>query len=493
MLSKKEKGRLKKLHTKSSPSSINFSKNNNNPFTGIVSNEDAEEYNSLVKKKQRFLEEEKEEEKSKQQQQQSVQFLPNGPSIQIRSKKKEANDEKIVRITEGDDHRNILHGLLFRGSLKEKKRKHNEDDNNEEYQNKISCTSNSSSSIPSWAIIHNPALVQSIAVLEFNVTNHSTKICQNDDGEDPIRKSKILKSVLQGNLDDTNRSDYIVHGRHVLYTKMRLNQDNNNHNNVNKNYSHNSQNDKKKSNVRPRHVTDVLMYSDKKFYRATSENNHINWKKQRHDNNFGSGDNEANIEQLKDNKDDDEQTQVVKDIYNNLGQMILTTKVMEKEGYPKIPLQSSRYKDDQLLKLAKIINKAQQVAADNEQLLDWETCLKQSKLHDEEEANDIVHINKDIISNEDKQKEMRDCYNSRVFVSTCLKRANILSSTLISSSLPFNVYALDCEMVRTCIGMELARISLIQYTPTAEKPERYSVILDSYVKPKNPILDYITQ
>ncbi|EFA85351.1 RNA exonuclease 1 [Heterostelium album PN500] len=49
----------------------------------------------------------------------------------------------------------------------------------------------------------------------------------------------------------------------------------------------------------------------------------------------------------------------------------------------------------------------------------------------------------------------------------------------------FEMYAVDCEMCRTIEGLELTRISIVN--------EKKTVILDEYVKPKNEIIDYLTQ
>ena len=49
----------------------------------------------------------------------------------------------------------------------------------------------------------------------------------------------------------------------------------------------------------------------------------------------------------------------------------------------------------------------------------------------------------------------------------------------------YPMFALDCEMVLTGQGLELARISLVN--------EAYQCVYDTLVKPENPILDYKTQ
>ncbi|GAM21132.1 hypothetical protein SAMD00019534_043070 [Acytostelium subglobosum LB1] len=50
---------------------------------------------------------------------------------------------------------------------------------------------------------------------------------------------------------------------------------------------------------------------------------------------------------------------------------------------------------------------------------------------------------------------------------------------------PFNLLAVDCEMCVTTTGKELTRISIVD--------ENNTVLMDEYVKPDNPITDYVTR
>lgn len=61
------------------------------------------------------------------------------------------------------------------------------------------------------------------------------------------------------------------------------------------------------------------------------------------------------------------------------------------------------------------------------------------------------------------------------------------------------IFALDCEMVQTAAGPELARVSVVLLVPdsdghynTDEPEEKIVVVLDELVKPRRPILDYVT-
>lgn len=47
------------------------------------------------------------------------------------------------------------------------------------------------------------------------------------------------------------------------------------------------------------------------------------------------------------------------------------------------------------------------------------------------------------------------------------------------------MYAVDCEMVLTSVGSELARVTMVD--------EKATVMFDRLVKPPNPVKDYLTK
>jgi len=55
------------------------------------------------------------------------------------------------------------------------------------------------------------------------------------------------------------------------------------------------------------------------------------------------------------------------------------------------------------------------------------------------------------------------------------------------------VFGLDCEMVLTTMGSELARITLIQLNSFHDDKLETTTILDALVKPENPVKDYLTR
>ena len=92
----------------------------------------------------------------------------------------------------------------------------------------------------------------------------------------------------------------------------------------------------------------------------------------------------------------------------------------------------------------------------------------------------------------------REMENENYPLMQSLKSDNNYVSTHISETqeLPnksTGVYSIDCEMVQTSEDRELARITLLKFCPTIAEPEKYEVVLDELVKPRNPIKDYLTQ
>ena len=78
-----------------------------------------------------------------------------------------------------------------------------------------------------------------------------------------------------------------------------------------------------------------------------------------------------------------------------------------------------------------------------------------------------------------------DAITSSTFVKTCHEQGDQQQP---------RVYALDCEMVQTLAGAELARITLIQLIEIKDDGTMtHKVVLDELVKPHRPVLDYVTK
>ena len=95
-----------------------------------------------------------------------------------------------------------------------------------------------------------------------------------------------------------------------------------------------------------------------------------------------------------------------------------------------------------------------------------------------EEAVDLVQKMEVKILGQD------DYTSGEIFIPTFLYRSQTPS---------VSVFAMDCEMVETSAGRELARVTLIRFQPTEHNADGYQVVLDLLVKPVRPVLDYKTQ
>ena len=137
-----------------------------------------------------------------------------------------------------------------------------------------------------------------------------------------------------------------------------------------------------------------------------------------------------------------------------LNPLILTTKERRKEGFPM---------ENEIRDLAQPLDRLP---------VEFELKLpthKQAKL---------------IVSQYQAPAILGDAVTNSTFVRTCHEQRDQHPK----------VYALDCEMVQTLAGTELARITLIQLVEITEDGTiTHKVMLDELVKPHQPVLDYVTK
>ena len=76
----------------------------------------------------------------------------------------------------------------------------------------------------------------------------------------------------------------------------------------------------------------------------------------------------------------------------------------------------------------------------------------------------------------------------QLFISTKAAGGGILDAPS-----PSRVFGMDCEMVLTSLGSELARITLVQLTSFENSQLETTTVLDALVKPENPVKDYLTR
>ena len=398
-LSKTEKGRLKKLLKRAS-----FDPKSNSP--GITCHDEALEIKHLLNKANPAG-------SPKDSAHTNI-----GPSIHhIHSNYEEFQDAENWKQTEGADIRNLIQSLVF-GSNQDSTKGSTNDGNTK----KRKRTENSSyqGTIPSWAKLHNIALQENLAVIEFDVTTSS---------QDP---TSIMPSRWIGS-NDANKESILTklisedghNGKRALPLRCRLFQ-----------------------GEQPRHATDILMYLEKMSKKSKS------------------------------NPDEEECQTFLSDgevfdyAFKKLSNLLLPLHTMKLEGYPIHEKESEKPLHPSLLVSAK----------------QYELEIQDSRkrdfalLFDPEHSKAIVESMKVKVSLGENQDT-----DSTGFVKPSLSR-NCISDSLIPK-----VFSIDCEMVRTTEKFELARVTLLEFSPTIDDPDRYIVVLDMLAKPKNQIKDYVTK
>lgn len=375
-LTKKEKGRLKKLRSKAK-----FSKTS----PGIVSLKDAKELKDLLSKVPES----------------SGPSESYGPSIgHIQANNVTYDNVDAWKQTEGVDHRKLIQSFIFGDG------KGSESNNNDSKKRKFpGNTPEYTGSIPSWCKLHNHALLDSLAIVEIAISSspEATSILPSkriyELGQDCTLKKLIGKDGFDEKI--------------ALPLKCRLFQGDS-----------------------PKSVTDILMYventSNKKQKKSIDENE--------------TGDKDI-------------------DCYEGLSKYILSRAIMKKEGYP--------------------LEKGEQVIDAS----DVKALLLQASKKSASELNFGLEDSKKIVAAYQRDYTIRGASDEekKIFVETCLSRKEMKNVDAPK------IFAVDCEMVRTTEGFELARITILEFAPTADNSEHYIVSLDVLVKPNNKIVDYVTK
>jgi len=476
-----------------------------------------------------------------QQHQQQIRLLAVGPSIYAIHN--DGDDDNNWQRTEGDDHRQLLQTLLFHSCSDnsdhnnnnkktcKKKRKRKIDDTVANDSHNAGCsttsqllaTSTSSPPPPSWARIHNPALLDGVAVVEFAID-------ENDEDD-------VLFQMPSSRMSNTNNNDANATNNNTStadFISSLLSTD----------PKKNCKEEEKKENLvvlplmvelfqgdRPRHITDVVMYEPPK---PPPKNNHKNVMKTMMDQN---------------NHNDISKYQAAL-VVSQLKDLCATPSVMKKNLFPILSSHhSSTPKSDDVdaatpKKL--LYDMAQKHYLQQQQTtIDWkkDTCtlfddIQKSKNHTDNvfmipindnkdasslipyfsvpiassENNNNIHISnaKDDThpveptnsndNNTHSQHYIQTYFSNKDFISDpkkpFLEKDNDDSTITLEEQQP-RIFALDCEMVGTSAGVELARVTLIQYCHPEVKEEegmkyRYRVVMDALVKPHLVVLDYVT-
>jgi len=363
--------------------------------------------------------------------------------------------------TSGADHRDIILSLLFHdgtssgssdpsnagGGSKNGKRKRG--DRGIGKDGSSSAARQSLPSLPSWARLHNPACANGLVVVEFSLESSSLEACL-------MPSKRILKaSSTGGTANDTIHkllSPDGCHGRRAVPFATRL-----------------FQGDK------PRHVTDVLLYAD-----------------------VSSQEQQRSVTVA----DFNDENATKHDMQSILESFVLKRKDRRKERYPcrvlekKRPPKKKRHKmteaelseeqreGDRKLAQQTVEEKiAERLPAFLTNTATDEHSKKCGQLFEgafsREEAIDLVRKLEVNVLGQDEYTA------GEVFISTFI-------SSRSQDPTP-SIFAMDCEMVETSAGRELARVTLIRFEPTEQDADGYTVLLDLLVKPVRPVLDYKTR
>lgn len=126
-------------------------------------------------------------------------------------------------------------------------------------------------------------------------------------------------------------------------------------------------------------------------------------------------------------------------------------------------------------------------------------------IHIRHDEQDCLGLDLGSSANNDEENNHKLLYVETLSQNEQQQQTN--STVSSSSSSSFKIYGLDCEMVKTLKGSELARVTLVrvnfpadnvnqqqqQQTTASTCSYTFETVLDILVKPYNPILDYVTQ
>ena len=442
-LSKSERGRLKKLRRRAAVGDDNTSSSSlGGSKTGIVTNADYIELSDLLGR--------------------SGGDMKLGPSVLVSnrpgySEEDFANPDRWQQ-TSGADHRDIILSLLFHDGASAgtsssnnaggggKKGKRKRDSSN--HSGPSSAKQTAPTSLPSWARLHNPACADGLVVVEFSISAPASL-------DALMPSNRILKS------SDNNTSVIHkllsregCHGRRAVPFATRL-----------------FQGDK------PRHMTDVLLYTD-----------------------VSSQEQQRSVT-VADSKNGNPANHDLHSTTSILESFVLKRKDRRKERYPceviekKKPPKKKRHKMTE----AEIAAEQREVDRKEAQQKIEDTIAGKlpsflTNIATDEQSKKCSELFEGAFSREEainlvQKLEVKilgqDDYTSgEIFIPTCISRSQTIS---------VSVFAMDCEMVETSAGRELARVTLIRFQPTEQNEDGYQVVLDLLVKPVRPVLDYKTQ
>lgn len=450
-LTKTERGRLKKLRRRAALGDDSISSPSGGSRTGIVTHADYIELSDLLNRSS------------------SAGGNLLGPSVMVSNRpvysEEDYTNPDRWQQTSGADHRDVIRSLVFHdgassgssdpnsagGGRKKGKRKRDGRD--------IGKSDNSSAakqalpSLPSWARVHNPGACRGLVVVEFYISDSLSR--------ETLMPSKRMEGTANNTIHKLLSRDG-CHGRRAIPFATNL-----------------FQGDK------PRHMTDVLLYTDVSSSQEQQKSVRVS--------KTAADSNDENVTGHG----------TTSSIVSILGSFVLKRKDRRKERYPcqvlekKRPPKKKRHKmtEAELAEEQREVDRktAKQTVKEKiaERLPPFLTNIatdghsKQcSQLFEgafsREEAIDLVQKLEVKVLGQDEYT------TGEVFIPTII-------SSRSQDPTPPSTFAIDCEMVETSAGRELARITLIRFEPTEQDADGYKVVLDLLVKPVRTVLDYKTQ
>jgi hypothetical protein len=168
--------------------------------------------------------------------------------------------------------------------------------------------------------------------------------------------------------------------------------------------------------------------------------------------------------------------QTLSDLYSEMLRLILTDEELKKEKYPQVSLKSP----------------ASESAA-------LPTSLVEAPASDAERRG-ILSLAMDELSPRQIPHSQAVTLVDEAVASYALAPDGDDNLSPYVMSLPGNdsvrfpqIFAMDCEMVRTTAGMELGRITLIKIVDFSSASTDTEVVFDEIVRPSNRVVDYLTQ
>ena len=299
--------------------------------------------------------------------------------------------------------------------------------------------------IPPWALLHNPACIDHFAVLEVHIHNNNGSKGDQIRQEVETMMAGINNSKKKNDIDNTNNNNNSSTPS-VTTTEDTPPTANHNYNDIATQWF---------EGPRPQSISDILLYE-----KPPGSNIKKNKKSKQDETTLSSS--------------SSSQPQLV----DTLQSLTLTQADLQKEGYPLPIITTNRPTSDTTADST--------TAADPSPL---RPPFRNPTSFSLEEATKIV-----------QQSQVQVPEKDFPFV---MMSSSTPPPDGSSGGTDRRILAMDCEMVKTDHGIELGRITLIEYTddPFQDNQhansdafsDKYTILMDELVLPYRPILDYVTE